>query len=79
MNAIRVQRTGGSDVLQLEEMPDPLPGPGEAVVKLEAIGVSYIEVPAHGAVPARRPVRTGTRGRRDGDRDWRGRHAREGR
>lgn len=44
MNAIRVHQTGGPDVLQLEEMPDPVAGPGEAVVKLEAIGVNYIEV-----------------------------------
>ncbi len=44
MNAIRVHQTGGPDVLQLEEMPEPVAGPGEAVVKLEAIGVNYIEV-----------------------------------
>ena len=44
MNAIRVHQTGGADVLQLEEMPEPVAGPGEAVVKLEAIGVNYIEV-----------------------------------
>lgn len=29
---------------QFEEMPVPVPGPGEAVVKLEAIGLNYIEV-----------------------------------
>ena len=44
MNAIRVHQTGGPDVLQLEEMPDPVAGRGEAVVKLEAIGVNYVEV-----------------------------------
>jgi NADPH:quinone reductase len=44
MNAIRVHQTGGPDVLQLEEMPDPVAGPGAAVVKLEAIGVNYIEI-----------------------------------
>lgn len=44
MKAIRVHRTGGAEVLQFDEMPDPRPGPGEAVVRLEAIGVNFIEV-----------------------------------
>ena len=44
MKAIRVHRTGGAEVLQRDEIPDPLPGPGEAVVRLEAIGVNFIEV-----------------------------------
>jgi NADPH2:quinone reductase len=44
MNVIRVHRTGGPDVLQFEPIPNPDPGPGEALVKLEAIGINYIEV-----------------------------------
>lgn len=44
MRAIRVHHTGGPDVLQLEEVPDPSPGPGEALVRLEAVGVNFIEV-----------------------------------
>ncbi len=44
MKAIRVHEVGGPDELRLEELPDPSPGPGEIVVRLEKIGVNYIEV-----------------------------------
>ena len=44
MKAIRVHETGGPEFLRLEEVPDPQPGPGEAVVRLEAIGLNFIEV-----------------------------------
>jgi NADPH:quinone reductase len=44
MKAIRIHQTGGPEVLRLEEMADPQPGPGEALVKLEAIGLNFIEV-----------------------------------
>jgi NADPH2:quinone reductase len=44
MKAIRVHRTGGPEMLQWEEVADPAPGPGEAVVRLETIGLNFIEV-----------------------------------
>lgn len=44
MRAIRVEAFGGPDVLQWTETPDPRPGPGEAVVRLEASGVNFIDV-----------------------------------
>lgn len=44
MRAIRIHQTGGPEVLQWEDTADPRPGPGEALVKLEAIGVNFIEV-----------------------------------
>ncbi|HEX4468943.1 MAG TPA: quinone oxidoreductase [Gemmatimonadaceae bacterium] len=44
MNSIRVHKTGGPDVLRIEEVPDPTPGPGELVVNIEAIGVNFIEI-----------------------------------
>ncbi|GAA6734307.1 quinone oxidoreductase [Thermus oshimai] len=43
MKAIRVRETGGPEVLRLEELPTPEPGPGEVLVRLEAIGVNYID------------------------------------
>jgi NADPH2:quinone reductase len=44
MKAIRIHRNGGPEVLTLDEVPDPTPGRGEAVVKIEAAGLNYIDV-----------------------------------
>ena len=44
MRAIRIHAFGGPDVLKFEEVPDPAPGPGEAVVRVEAAGVNFIDV-----------------------------------
>jgi NADPH2:quinone reductase len=44
MRAIRVHQTGGPDVLQLEEVDLPQPGPGEARVMLRAVGVNFIDI-----------------------------------
>ena len=44
MKAIRVHEVGGPDRLHLEELPDPSPGADEIVVRLEKVGVNYIEV-----------------------------------
>ncbi|HET6798872.1 MAG TPA: quinone oxidoreductase [Gemmatimonadales bacterium] len=44
MKAIRVNQTGGPDSLRLEEIPRPSPGPGQALVRIEAVGVNFIEV-----------------------------------
>jgi NADPH2:quinone reductase len=44
VKAIRVHQTGGPEVLRLEDVPDPAPESGETVVRLEAIGLNFIEV-----------------------------------
>lgn len=44
MKAIRVHQPGGTDAMQYEDAPMPEPGPGEARVKIEAIGVNFIDV-----------------------------------
>ncbi|MEY9858924.1 NADPH2:quinone reductase [Catenulispora sp. GAS73] len=43
MRAIVVGQTGGPEVLQLSEVNDPKPGPGELLVKVGATGVNFIE------------------------------------
>jgi len=43
MKAIRIHQTGAAEVLQYEEIPQPQPGAGEALVKLEAIGINFID------------------------------------
>ncbi|MGH9463218.1 MAG: quinone oxidoreductase family protein [Vicinamibacteria bacterium] len=43
MKAIRVHEVGGPEVMTLEDVPRPNPTAGEARVRLEAIGVNYID------------------------------------
>ena len=43
MQAIQVSRTGGPEVLEVVELPDPEPGEGELLVELAAAGVNYID------------------------------------
>jgi NADPH2:quinone reductase len=43
-NRIRAHRHGGPEVLEYESYDVPEPGPGEAVVRHEAIGLNYIDV-----------------------------------
>jgi NADPH2:quinone reductase len=44
MKAIQVQKSGGPEVLTLVDLPAPKPKPNEAVVKVSAAGVNYIDV-----------------------------------
>jgi NADPH2:quinone reductase len=44
MKAIRVQKYGGPEEMTLEEVPSPKPEEGQAVVRLEAIGVNFIDI-----------------------------------
>src|SRR6267378_1131669 len=53
MKAIRVHEFGGPEVLKLEEVDDPKPGPGQVVVRVKAAGVNpydtYMRAGAYGA------------------------------
>jgi NADPH2:quinone reductase len=44
MKAIRVHAPGGPEVMRYEDVPAPAPKAGEAVVKVEAAGINYIDV-----------------------------------
>src|SRR5687768_11488227 len=44
MKAIRIHTPGGPEVLRDENVPDPTPGPGEVLVRVEAAGVNFIEI-----------------------------------
>jgi NADPH2:quinone reductase len=44
MKAVRVHAPGGPEVLKFEDVPEPTPKPGEAVVKVDAAGLNYIDV-----------------------------------
>src|ERR1700722_4256885 len=43
MKAIQVERVGGPDVLQVANLPVPKPKPNEAVVKITASGINFID------------------------------------
>jgi len=44
MQAIRIHETGGPEVMLLEEVETPTPGPGEILVKIAAAGVNYADL-----------------------------------
>src|SRR5271163_564733 len=43
MKAVVVHQYGGPEVLKFEEYPDPVPGPGEVLVKVAATSVNPID------------------------------------
>jgi NADPH2:quinone reductase len=73
LRAVVVTRFGGPEVLELRDVPEPQPGPGQLLVAVEAIGVNFRDVyecsGAYGGEPpfvagvegAGRVVKTGER------------------
>ena len=55
MKAIRVHEFGGPEVLRLEEVPTPHPGPGEVLVRIRAVGVNPVETYIRAGTYARLP------------------------
>lgn len=43
MRAIRQHEFGGPEVLRLEEVPDPTPGPGQVRIRVEAAGIHRLD------------------------------------
>jgi NADPH:quinone reductase-like Zn-dependent oxidoreductase len=44
VQAVRIHEDGGPDVLVLEEVPDPAPGPGEVLIRLRASALNHLDV-----------------------------------
>src|SRR2546427_10356952 len=44
VKAIRVHSPGGSEALRYEDVPQPAPGAGQVLVKVEAAGVNFVDV-----------------------------------
>lgn len=60
MQAIQILTTGSADVLMLRDLPVPALGPGEALVRIEASGVNFIDTYfREGRYPARLPYTLG--------------------
>jgi NADPH2:quinone reductase len=63
MKAIRVATPGGPEQMKLEELPTPSPGDGEALVRIEASGVNFIDIYQRtGAYKQPLPVKLGMEG-----------------
>jgi NADPH:quinone reductase len=43
MRAIVITEPGGPEVLQIQELPDPVPGEGEVLIRVQAFGVNHAE------------------------------------
>jgi NADPH:quinone reductase len=63
MKAVFVEQPGGVENLKYADVPKPSPGPGQALVKIAASGVNYIDIYFRkGVYPAPPPVVLGSEG-----------------
>lgn len=63
MKAMRITAAGAPSVLQLQDIPQPKPGPGEALVRVGAAGVNFADIYMRsGAVPVPLPFTPGIEG-----------------
>jgi NADPH2:quinone reductase len=56
MKAIRVREFGNPEVMQVEEVPDLRPGPGQVVVRVKAAGVNPVDNYIRSGTYARKPA-----------------------
>lgn len=63
MKAVFVEQPGGVENLKYGDIPKPSPGPGQALVKIAASGVNYIDIYFRkGVYPATPPIVLGSEG-----------------
>ena len=51
MKAIRIYELGGPEVLRYEDCPEPEPGPGQALIEVQAIGINYTDIQTRMGTP----------------------------
>ena len=52
MKAVRMESFGGPEVLAYGELPDPVPGPGEALVRVKACALNHLDLWVRKGLPA---------------------------
>jgi NADPH:quinone reductase len=63
MKAIRIASYGGPEVMAVEDIPVPEPGPGQALVRVAAAGVNFIDIYDRiGSYPGELPMTLGREG-----------------
>jgi NADPH2:quinone reductase len=63
MRGFQVKRYGGPEVLEYVELPDPTPGPGEALIRVRVAGVNFTDVYQRtGMYPGTLPFTPGVEG-----------------
>lgn len=61
MRAIRIQQSGGPEVLEILEVEKPSPGPGQVLVRNVAIGLNFLDIyHRSGLYPQKMPFQPGT-------------------
>jgi NADPH:quinone reductase-like Zn-dependent oxidoreductase len=56
MKAVLIREHGGLDVLNLEDVPAPSPGPGEVLLRVRACALNNMDIWARSGPPGGRPV-----------------------
>ena len=46
MNSLTITRHGGPEVLEIRQLPDPKPGPGQVVIRVERAGLNFADIAA---------------------------------
>ena len=62
MRQIRVTQYGGPEQMRLVELPDPVPAPGEALVRVTVAGVNCMDIAVPCHCPAGLPAAMGVVG-----------------
>jgi NADPH2:quinone reductase len=63
VRAVRIHRHGGIEEMVVDDVPDPVPGPGEALVRISGAGVNFIEIYHRtGLYPSQLPLTLGAEG-----------------
>ena len=44
MRAVRIHAHGGPEVLKLEDLPDPVPGPGQVLIRVRAASINHLDL-----------------------------------